>query len=135
MKKMKRYFFRDVPSAAGTLISVLIVLFMVTGPFIARFKPLAVDMNAKLVAPGSAHWFGTDEMGRDLFSRMAYGSWYSMGTALAVVLCAAAAGIVIGGIAGYIGGWFDNLVMRICDVFMSFPQIFLAMIIAAAIGA
>ena len=80
MKKMKRYFFRDVPSAAGTLISVLIVLFMVTGPFIARFKPLAVDMNAKLVAPGSAHWFGTDEMGRDLFSRMAYGSWYSMGT-------------------------------------------------------
>lgn len=80
----------------GTLISALVVLFMVTGPFIARYKPLIVDMGAKLVAPNRVHWFGTDEMGRDLFSRMAYGSWYSMGTALAVVLCAAVVGIVVG---------------------------------------
>lgn len=134
-KTMKKYFFRDFPSAMGTIISLGIILFMVIGPLITKFDPLTVDMSAKLVKPGSAHIFGTDEMGRDIFSRLAYGSWYSMGTALAVVLLAAIVGIVVGGIAGYVGGWFDNLIMRICDVFLSFPQIFLAMIIAAAIGA
>ena len=135
MKKNKKYFFRDIPSAMGTVISLGILLFMIIGPFVTKFDPLTVDMGAKLVKPGSAHIFGTDEMGRDIFSRLAYGAWYSMGTALAVVLLAALAGIIIGGIAGYVGGWFDNLVMRICDVFLSFPQVFLAMIIAAAIGA
>ncbi|WP_346909027.1 ABC transporter permease [Faecalicatena orotica] len=135
MKTIKKYFFRDIPSAMGTVISLGILLFMIIGPFVTKFDPLTVDMGAKLVKPGSAHIFGTDEMGRDIFSRLAYGAWYSMGTALAVVLLAALAGIVIGGIAGYVGGWFDNLVMRICDVFLSFPQVFLAMIIAAAIGA
>ena len=60
MKKIKKYFFRDTPSVIGTLISVMIILFMLTGPFIARYKPLVVDTGAKLVAPGSIHWFVTD---------------------------------------------------------------------------
>ena len=135
MKTIKKYFFRDIPSTIGTVISLGILLFMIIGPFATKYDPLTVDMGAKLVKPGSIHIFGTDEMGRDIFSRLAYGSWYSMGTALAVVLLAAIVGIIVGGIAGYVGGWFDNLVMRICDVFLSFPQVFLAMIIAAAIGA
>lgn len=136
MKKViKKYFFRDIPSAAGTIISVSILLFMIVGPLVSRYDPLTVDMGSKLVNPGAEHIFGTDEMGRDIFTRLAYGAWYSMGTALAVVLIAAAVGIIVGGIAGYVGGWLDHLVMRICDIFLSFPQIFLAMIIAAAIGA
>jgi len=135
MKTIKKYFFRDIPSAMGTIISLGIILFMIIGPAATKYDPLEVDMGAKLVAPGASHIFGTDEMGRDLFSRLAYGSWYSMGTALAVVLLAAAFGIVAGGIAGYAGGGVYNVLMRICDVFLSFPQIFLAMIIAAAIGA
>ena len=97
---------------------------MILGPFITGYDPLKNDMGARLLAPSANHWFGTDEMGRDLFCRLAYGAWYSMGTALAVVLSAAGVGIVLGGIAGYIGGWFDNLIMRLCDIFMSFPQIF-----------
>ena len=132
---LKKYFFRDIPSALGTCISLGILLFMMIGPVLSEYDPLAVDMGAKLVAPGREHLFGTDEMGRDIFTRLAYGAWNSMGTALSVVLIAAAAGIIIGGIAGYAGGWFDNLVMRICDIFLAFPQIFLAMIIATAIGA
>ncbi len=136
MKKiLKKYFFRDFPAAAGTVLSLAVILFMIIGPIVSQYDPLTVDMSAKLVEPGAEHLFGTDEMGRDLFTRMAYGAWYSMGTALAVVILAAAAGIVIGGISGYVGGWLDNVVMRICDIFLSFPQIFLAMIIAAAIGA
>lgn len=132
---LKKYFFRDIPSAIGTLISLGILLFMLAGPLVSRYDPLSVDMGAKLVFPCKEHIFGTDEMGRDIFTRLAYEAWYSMGTALAVVLIAAAAGIVIGGIAGYAGGWFDNAVMRVCDIFLAFPQIFLAMIIAAAAGA
>lgn len=132
---LKKYFFRDIPSALGSLISLGILLFMIVGPLVTKYDPLTVDMGAKLVAPGKEHVFGTDEMGRDIFTRLAYGAWYSMGTALSVVLIAAIAGIIIGGIAGYAGGWFDNFVMRICDIFLAFPQIFLAMIIATAIGA
>lgn len=135
MKNLKKYFFRDIPSVLGTVISLAIIVFMIIGPFISSYDPLTVDMSSKLVPPSAGHVFGTDEMGRDIFTRLAYGAWYSMGTALAVVLLAAAAGIVVGGIAGYVGGWFDNFVMRICDIFLAFPQIFLAMIIAAAIGA
>lgn len=135
MKVLKKYFFRDIPSAMGTVISFSILIFMIVGPLVSQYDPLAVDMGAKLVYPSAEHIFGTDEMGRDIFTRLAFGAWYSMGTALAVVLLAAVAGIVIGGIAGYAGGWLDNLVMRICDIFLAFPQIFLAMIIAAAIGA
>lgn len=135
MKVLKKYFFRDIPSAMGTVISFSILIFMIVGPLVSQYDPLAVDMSAKLVYPSAEHIFGTDEMGRDIFTRLAFGAWYSMGTALEVVLLAAVAGIVIGGIAGYAGGWLDNLVMRICDIFLAFPQIFLAMIIAAAIGA
>ena len=81
MKTIKKYFFRDIPSAMGTIISLGIILFMIIGPAATKYDPLEVDMGAKLVAPGASHIFGTDEMGRDLFSRLAYGSWYSMGTA------------------------------------------------------
>lgn len=132
---LKRYFFRDIPSAIGTVVSLGILIFMIVGPLVSKYDPLVIDMDAKLVAPNAEHIFGTDEMGRDIFTRLAYGAWYSMGTALAVVLIAAAVGIIVGGIAGYAGGWFDNVVMRICDIFLAFPQIFLAMIIAAATGA
>lgn len=132
---IKKVFLRDTAAKIGTLLTLFILLFMLVGPFITGYGPLNQDMGARLLAPSAQHWFGTDDMGRDLFCRLAYGAWYSMGTALAVVLSAAAVGIVLGGIAGYVGGWFDNLIMRICDIFLSFPQIFLAMIIAASVGA
>ena len=134
-KKMKRLFFRDVPGGLGTALVLFILAFMCIGPFITGYEPYAQDLTATLQAPSAVHWFGTDELGRDLFCRLAYGAWYSMGTAAAVVLGSATIGIILGGISGYAGGWFDNLIMRICDVFMSFPQIFLAMIVAASVGA
>lgn len=134
-KTLKKYFFRDVTTTIGTILTLGILLFMIIGPLAIKYDPLKIDMSAKLVKPCAEHIFGTDEMGRDLFSRLAYGSWYSMGTSLAVVLLAAVVGIVVGGLAGFAGGWIDNVVMRICDIFLSFPQVFLAMIIAASVGA
>lgn len=134
MKKLKNIFFRDVPATVGTILTLLVLTFMIFGPLITPYDPYINDMKSTLQAPSAEHWFGTDELGRDIFCRLANGAWYSMGTALAVVLFSATIGIILGGISGYIGGWFDNIVMRICDVFMSFPQIFLAMIVAASIG-
>ena len=75
MKTIKKYFFRDIPSTIGTVISLGILLFMIIGPFATKYDPLTVDMGAKLVKPGSIHIFGTDEMGRYIFPglRMAHG--------------------------------------------------------------
>lgn len=132
---IKKVFFRDTPAKIGTFLTLFILLFMIIGPFITDYDPFKQDRSARLLAPSVEHWFGTDEMGRDILCRLAYGSWLSIGTALVVVLGAAVVGIVLGGIAGYVGGWLDNLIMRICDIFMAFPQIFLAMIVAASVGA
>lgn len=132
---IKKILFKDVSATIGTILTAFILLFMCIGPFLTDYDPLKVDMASKLLPPSSAHLLGTDEFGRDLFARLAYGAKYSIGTAVAVIAIAAVAGIIIGGLSGYIGGWVDNVIMRICDIFMSFPQMVLAMIIATALGA
>lgn len=132
---MRKYVFRDVPSIVGYTIVLLLCVFMVLGPFINSGDAYSVGLTDKLTAPSTQHWFGTDELGRDIFHRMAIGAWYSFGIAFAVVMGAAVIGIILGGIAGYLGGVADDVIMRICDAFMAFPQIFLAMVIATTCGA
>lgn len=132
---MRKYIFRDVPSIIGYSIVFLLLLFMVVGPFIGQGGAYEIGLSEKLAPPTSSHWLGTDELGRDIFSRMAVGAWYSFGIAFAVVIGAAFIGIILGGIAGYAGGKIDNVIMRLCDAFMAFPQIFLAMVIATTCGA
>src|SRR5438094_8524901 len=87
-----------------------------------------------LKAPSGAHWFGTDEAGRDVFARCIWGLRYSLGAAVLTTFGAAAFGIIIGGIAGLIGGWVDAAIMRVTDVFLAFPYLILAIAIAAAAG-
>ena len=132
---MRKYIFRDVPSVMGYVIVLLLFLFMIAGPFINSGDAYVVGFSDKLIPPSAQHWFGTDELGRDIFHRMAIGSWYSFGIAFAVVIGAAVIGVLLGGIAGYWGGAVDNVIMRVCDAFMAFPQIFLAMVIATTCGA
>ncbi len=112
---------------------------------IAIFGPMclpgAAEINGnlnpadKLLAPSGAHWFGTDELGRDIFQRVILGTRISMFSALLAIAIAVAAGVTLGAIAGYFGGVADEVIMRIVDIFLSFPSLLLAMTISAFLGA
>ena len=90
--------------------------------------------SEKLLPPSGEYWFGTDELGRDIFSRILYGTRISLLASLAAVGLAMLIGIPLGALAGYKGGWIDNVIMRICDIFLSFPSLLLAIVIAAFAG-
>jgi peptide/nickel transport system permease protein len=110
-------------------------LFMLVFPsVIGRFNPLALDTYHAFQAPSSQHWFGTDEYGRDVFSRCIYGLRYSLGASLVISFGGAILGIVVGGLAGMGSKWIDALVMRTTDVFLAFPYLIMAIAIAAAAG-
>ena len=102
-------------------------------PLIAPYNPLAQQFNI-LASPSSAHWFGTDELGRDVFSRVLYGARITLPLAVILIVAAMIIGAVIGGVAGYFGGWVDNVLMRLADLVFAFPGIILALAIAAALG-
>ncbi|HSR83555.1 MAG TPA: ABC transporter permease [Streptosporangiaceae bacterium] len=102
-------------------------------PLIAPDNPLAQNF-ATLRPPSGAHWFGTDELGRDVFSRVLFGARITLPLAVILVIAAMIIGAVLGGIAGFFGGWVDNLIMRIADLVFAFPGIILALAVAAALG-
>lgn len=103
-------------------------------PLIAPHAPRSQDLAAALDGPSAAHLFGTDELGRDVFSRVLHGARISIGLGVAVVAVAAAIGIVAGVVAGYRGGRIDGVIMRVSDAFLAFPKLILAMAVAAALG-
>lgn len=103
-------------------------------PLIAPQNPLAQKF-AILAAPSGAHWFGTDELGRDVFSRVLFGARITLPLAVILVIAAMIIGSVLGGFAGFFGGWVDNVIMRLADLVFAFPGIILALAIAAALGA
>src|SRR6185437_4790773 len=102
-------------------------------PVIAPQNPLA-QRFAILAGPSWAHWFGTDELGRDVFSRVLYGARITLPLAVILVIAAMIIGAVLGGISGFFGGWVDNVIMRVADLVFAFPGIILALAIAAALG-
>jgi peptide/nickel transport system permease protein len=110
---------------------ILVAIFV---PLIAPYDPLAQSDQVLLNAPSAAHWFGTDELGRDVFSRVLWGSRLSIPLAFFLVGGAVAIGGVFGGLAGYFGGWVDEVVMRAADLVFAFPTIILAMAVTAALG-
>ncbi|MDR3191996.1 MAG: ABC transporter permease [Treponema sp.] len=120
--------------ALGLGICVLWVFFALIAPLIAPYNPLEQDLGARLQKPGFAHLCGTDSLGRDVLSRVLMGSRISITGSLLTIIFAALVGIVYGGIAGYIGGVVDELMMRLAELIQAFPTIILAMVIAAALG-
>jgi peptide/nickel transport system permease protein len=96
--------------------------------------PLAFDILRRLQPPSAASWFGTDELGRDLFSRVVHGVRLSLGASLGVVLLTAVVGIPVGIVAGYLGRTFDTVLMRLADMFISFPSLIMAMAIVTVLG-
>jgi glutathione transport system permease protein len=127
--------FRRQRLAVGAF-AVIILLFLIClfGPMISPFDPTSPDYNAVLQPPSSTHWLGTDEFGRDISSRILYGTRISLAVGLSSVLIGAVIGTFFGLTAGYYGGKYDSLVMRICDVLFAFPGILLAIAIIAILG-
>ena len=117
----------------GAIIAVMLLL-MIFGPWIVPQDPDAINLAARLQPPGSAHWFGTDEVGRDLFSRVIAGAQQSVAAGLAVVLIAGVSGSLLGCLSGVLGGRGDALIMRLMDIMLSIPSLVLTMALAAALG-
>lgn len=125
---------RSRAATIGCLILLFWAAVAILAPHLAPFDPLAQDLANRLKGPGAVHWFGTDELGRDIFSRVLYGARISMPLGLIVVAVSSVVGSIVGGISGYVGGLFDELVMRIADAVLAFPSLVLAMAITAALG-
>lgn len=111
-----------------------ILLVAILSPFIAPYDPVKINFADRFVPPNGEHFFGTDSFGRDLFSRVLYGSRISLRVGFFVLGIAMAIGGIIGTIAGFYGGWVDSLLMRTTDIFFAFPFLVLAMAIAASLG-
>ena len=121
---------------AGLIILVLIILAAIFAPLLATDDPFAQDLGQRLLAPGvDGHLLGTDSLGRDIYSRLLYGARISIYIVLLVAMVAPLLGLVIGTIAGYMGGWTDEVLMRLTDIFLAFPRLILALAFVAALGA
>lgn len=118
----------------GMVLFSVVVLAALAAPILATHDPLKIDFGTKLVAPGTAHWFGTDELGRDLFSRVVYGARTSLMIGLVITGLAVLIGTPIGLIAGHAGGRVEWALMRAMDVFIAFPPLLLPIAITAALG-
>jgi ABC-type dipeptide/oligopeptide/nickel transport system permease subunit len=126
-------------SSRGVVIFglVIVVLFLITAafaPWLAPYDPIAQDMNNTLASPSASHWLGTDNFGRDILSRIIYGSRVSLMVGVIALGIAAVIGMGLGLLAGYFGGWIQMVIMRIMDALMAFPMIVLALMIAALLG-
>lgn len=120
--------------AVGTLIILTVLICTAFAPWIAPHDPNAINLIKRLAPPSLEHPFGTDEVGRDLFSRVIYGSRASVGIGLAIVAISMTIGTSIGAFSGLAGGRTDTVIMRVMDVLLSFPPLVMAMALAAALG-
>ena len=127
----KSYFSR----LTGLLILVLLVLVALAAPLLTRYEPMAQNLDAALQPPGAAHWLGTDLLGRDNYTRLIYGARTSLFIAAASVAVSALIGVSLGTMAGFYGGWLDGLIMRIGDIFLSFPAVVFALLMMTVMGA
>ena len=133
-KAIKRLFRSNYLFTAGVVICLFWIVAAILAPVIAPYDPIAQDLTIRLQAPSAAHIFGTDNFGRDIFSRVIYGGRYSLLAGCLTVIIAGALGTFYGAIAGYVGGQVDNVMMRFSEMILSFPSLILAMIINAVLG-
>ena len=125
---------RNRVAMAGAVVLELVVIVAVAAPLIAPYDPIKIDASEALQEPGGRHLFGTDQFGRDIFSRVLYGGQLSLRIGLISVGIASLAGVVLGLLAGYYGGWISSVIMRLMDMLLAFPGILLALGIVAILG-
>ncbi len=128
-----RRFLRNPGGLIGLFLLVLLILVALLAPLIAP-DPISQNIALRLQPPSSAYWLGTDQLGRDVWARVAHGAGISLRVGFGVVMLAVVIGVVVGLLAGTLGGAWDNLLMRLTDIFFAFPSLILAMAIAAALG-
>ena len=126
--------FKNKLAIIGAVILLLLILAAIFAPQLAPYDPLEQKVIEGLNPPSAAHWFGQDKLGRDIFSRMIYGSRISIWVGLATVSISLSIGMAVGAISGYYGGLIDELFMRIVDILMAFPGILLAIAMVAVLG-
>ena len=130
-----RSFLGNPAAVAGLVIVGTLVLLAIFAPLLTFGRsPLDQDLAGRLGAPTAAHWFGTDELGRDIYARTLYGARVTLTIVILVSIVVAPIGLAVGTVAGYMGGWVDVVLMRITDIFLAFPRLVLALAFAAALG-
>lgn len=121
---------------AGLIFLIFLVFMAVTADFFFDYQKSCIDLNiaSRLQWPSPSHWFGTDEFGRDLLARVVHGSRISLSIGFAAVVFGLLIGGIMGAVSGYFGGAVDNIIMRICDIFLAVPMMLMAIVIVAALG-
>jgi peptide/nickel transport system permease protein len=127
-------FRRNSLAMAGLAVLVALVLIALFTPILTDRSPVTQDLAARLQAPSARYWFGTDELGRDIYTRVLYGARITLVIVGLVVVMVAPTGLLIGTAAGYLGGWVDTVLMRVTDVFLAFPRLILALAFVSALG-
>ncbi len=121
-------------AVAGAVLFVVICILCFGAPLFTKYSPTTIDLRARMAEPGGVHLLGADQMGRDIWARMLYGGRISIIVGLGSALGAALIGVSLGMFVGYKGGWLDSIILKISDVFLSFPQMVLIIIIVALVG-
>jgi peptide/nickel transport system permease protein len=128
-------FGRNPMAVAGLTMVVLLVVVALLAPLLAPGSPFEQDLTRRLQPPSARNWLGTDELGRDIYTRVIHGSRVTLYMVILVAIIVAPIGLLVGTVSGYLGGWVDNVLMRITDIFLAFPRLVLALAFVAAIGA
>ncbi len=131
--RVVRILLRPQPIIVGIALLVLLILAFF-GPQLAPYNPLDPDPVNEFLPPSTAHLMGTDDLGRDVLSRVMAGTRYSLLAVVIVLSIGLVVGTIVGALAGYVGGWIDEALMRITDIFLAFPSIVLALALASALG-
>lgn len=129
-----RLFKGNVGAVVGAVVVLLVILMAIFAPWLAPFDPDGVNLRARMVPPNATHWLGTDEVGRDILSRVIWGARPSLMVGLVSVLMASIGGVALGLVAGFFGGRLDALLMRIVDMVMAFPLLLLALVVLSLFG-
>ena len=129
-----RRFLRRKVSVAGAVVLIFFFLVAIAGPMLCSQDPLEQDLVNKYQDPSVEHWFGTDCLGRDTFTRMVYGARISLTLSFTGVFSGCAVGVLMGVCAGYFGGWVDTVISRVIDILLAFPSLLLAITVVAILG-
>lgn len=132
------YFMRSRLGVAAAAVSILFIVAALLAPWLTPYADAGrgvPDLSIRLQSPSWSHWLGTDDLGRDVLARLLFGARTALVVAFGVVVLSVIVGVIVGAVAGYFGRWADEILMRVTDMFLAFPPLLLAVLVAAALGA